>query len=96
MKYQNLDMKIDQFVAYVNSDKINLIPSFQRGHVWNLPTRRKLIANVVKGRPIPAIFLYKEASGGSYDYNILDGKQRLESLILFIVTCSPKFSPAKT
>ena len=84
MKYQNLDMKIDQFVAYVNSDKINLIPSFQRGHVWKLPTRRKLIANVVNGRPIPAIFLYKEASGGSYDYNILDGKQRLESLILFI------------
>ncbi len=84
MKYQNLDMKIDQFVAYVNSDKINLIPSFQRGHVWNLPTRRRLIANVVKGRPIPAIFLYKEASGGTYDYNILDGKQRLESLILFI------------
>ena len=84
MKYQNLDMKIDQFVAYVNSDKINLIPSFQRGHVWKLPTRRKLIANVVMGRPIPAIFLYKEASGGSYDYNILDGKQRLESLILFI------------
>jgi len=28
--------------------------------------------------------LYKEASGGTYDYNILDGKQRLESLILFI------------
>ena len=65
MKYQNLDMKIDQFVAYVNSDKINLIPSFQRGHVWNLPTRRRLIANVMKGRPIPAIFLYKEASGGT-------------------------------
>jgi hypothetical protein len=84
MKYQNLDLKIDQFVAYVNSDKINLIPSFQRGHVWKLPTRRKLIANIVQGRPIPAIFLYREASGDQYSYNILDGKQRLESLILFI------------
>jgi len=84
MKYRNLDLKIDQFVAYVNSDKINLIPSFQRGHVWKLPTRRKLIANIVKGRPIPAIFLYREASGDQYSYNILDGKQRLESLILFI------------
>jgi len=49
MKYQNLDLKMDQFVAYVNSDKINLIPSFQRGHVWKLPTRRKLIANIVQG-----------------------------------------------
>src|SRR5438445_6955284 len=84
MKYQNLDMKIDQFASYVNGDKINLIPSFQRGHVWNLPTRRPLIANIVQGTPIPAIFLYKEASGEQYAYNILDGKQRLESLILFI------------
>src|SRR5207249_140170 len=47
-------------------------------------TRRKLVANIVQGRPIPAIFLYKEAEGSRYQYNILDGKQRLESLILFI------------
>ena len=39
---------------------------------------------MVQGRPIPAIFLYKEAIGSRYSYNILDGKQRLESLILFI------------
>jgi hypothetical protein len=39
---------------------------------------------MVKGRPIPAIFLYKEADGSQFSYNILDGKQRLESLILFI------------
>jgi hypothetical protein len=39
---------------------------------------------MVSGKPIPAIFLYKEASGSKYSYNILDGKQRLESLILFI------------
>lgn len=84
MDYRNLDLKVDQFVAYLNDDKINLIPPFQRGHVWNPATRRKLIQNIVHGRPIPAIFLYREASGAKYDYNILDGKQRLESLILFI------------
>src|SRR6266566_2387206 len=82
MNYRNLDLKVDQFVAYLNDDKINLIPPFQRGHVWNLPTRRKLIQNIVQGRPIPAIFLYREASGSRYAYSILDGKQRLESLIL--------------
>jgi uncharacterized protein DUF262 len=43
-----------------------------------------LLVNIVKGRPIPAIFLYKEADGSQFSYNILDGKQRLESLILFI------------
>ena len=44
---------------------------------------------MVLGKPIPAVFLYKEASGSKYSYNILDGKQRLESLILFIASKRP-------
>jgi len=32
----------------------------------------------------PAIFLYKQEHGSHFSYNILDGKQRLESLLLFI------------
>ncbi|HYT08778.1 MAG TPA: DUF262 domain-containing protein, partial [Rugosimonospora sp.] len=46
--------------------------------------RKKLIVNMVQARPIPAIFLYKEVQGSQFVYNILDGKQRLESLLLFI------------
>jgi hypothetical protein len=77
-------MKLDQLIGYFNGKKINLIPPFQRGHVWNLSDRQRLLENMVTGRPIPAIFLYKEAGGSQFTYNILDGKQRLESLILFI------------
>lgn len=84
MHYTNSQMKLDQLIGYFNGKKINLIPPFQRGHVWKLPDRQRLLVNMVKGRPIPAIFLYKEADGSQFAYNILDGKQRLESLILFI------------
>lgn len=84
MNYRNSEMKVDQLVSYLNENKINLAPPFQRGHVWPVGTRRRLLQNMVSGKPIPAIFLYKEASGSKYSYNILDGKQRLESLILFI------------
>jgi hypothetical protein len=84
MIYRNTEMKLDQIVNYFNQEKINLSPAFQRGHVWTVGYRRKLIKNIVQGKPIPAIFLYKEESGSRYSYNILDGKQRLESLILFI------------
>lgn len=84
MRYKNSEMKIDQLVSYLNDEKINLSPAFQRGHVWKLNDRRNLVRNIVLGRPIPAVFLYKEAAGSKYSYNILDGKQRLESLILFI------------
>jgi hypothetical protein len=91
MNYRNAEMKIDQLVSYLNEEKINLAPPFQRGHVWPIRTRRKLLQNIVEGKPIPAIFLYKEASGSKYSYNILDGKQRLESMILFIETSRPDF-----
>jgi hypothetical protein len=84
MDYRNSEMKLDQLIGYFNEKKINLIPPFQRGHVWKLRARQELMKNMVAGRPIPAIFLYKEARGSRYTYNILDGKQRLESLLLFV------------
>ena len=84
MEYKNSEIKIDALVSYLNEDKINLSPAFQRGHVWGLNTRQKLLKNVVFGKPIPCVFLYKEAAGSKYSYNILDGKQRIESIILFI------------
>ncbi len=84
MIYKNTEMKLNSLVSYLNDEKINLSPVFQRGHVWPVTTRRKLVKNIVQGRPIPAIFLYKEAQGLKYTYNILDGKQRLESIMLFI------------
>ncbi len=83
MNYRNLDMKVDQFIAYVNDDKINLIPPF-RVMSGNYLPGDSLSRMFVQGRPIPAIFLYREASGDKYAYNILDGKQRLESLTLFV------------
>jgi hypothetical protein len=84
MKYVNREMKIDGLIQSFNQSKISLIPPFQRGSVWNLSTRQKLLVNMIQGRPIPAIFLYKQADGSQFIYNILDGKQRLESLILFV------------
>lgn len=86
MIYKNSEMRIDQILAYFNEKKINLSPVFQRGHVWKIGLRRSLLKNMVLGMPIPAIFLYKDKleSDTRYSYNILDGKQRLESLILFV------------
>ena len=83
MKYVNREMKtpaVDQIIGCFNQHKINLIPPFQRGSVWNLATRQRLIVNMIQAQQIPAVFLYKQAEGAQFAYNILDGKQRLESL----------------
>lgn len=84
MYYENTQIKLDALIGYFNEKKMNLSPVFQRGRAWNLPMRRELIKNIVRHRPIPAIFLYKEESESKFSYNILDGKQRLESILLFI------------
>ncbi len=84
MDYVNTETKLDQLVGYFNEEKINLSPVFQRGRVWTLKMRRELIKNIIRRRPIPAIFLYKDEAGSKYTYAILDGKQRLESILMFI------------
>ena len=84
MNYNNTGIKIIDWVSYLNTGKINLSPVFQRGHVWQIGDRKSLVKNMVATKPIPAVFLYKKESGSTYTYNILDGKQRIESLILFI------------
>lgn len=84
MDYRNTELKLDQLVGYFNEEKINLSPVFQRGRVWTLKMRRELVKNILRRRPIPAIFLYKDEAGSMYTYAILDGKQRLESLLMFI------------
>jgi hypothetical protein len=86
MTYRNSEMKLDELIGYFKDNKINLIPPFQRRRVWTPMLRKKLLENMVRGKPIPAIFLYKEEAGSKYSYNILDGKQRLESILLFIAS----------
>jgi hypothetical protein len=63
---------------------MNLIPIFQRPKVWQLKMRKELIKNIVNGRPIPAIFMYKDVAGSAFTFNILDGKQRLDSIVLYL------------
>lgn len=84
MDYRNSQTKLETLVQYFNEERMNLIPIFQRPKVWNLTTRKELVKNIVSGRPIPAIFMYKDVSGSAFKFNILDGKQRLDSIVMFL------------
>ena len=96
MDYKNTEIKLEGIVQYLNEERLNLNPVFQRPSVWNLNQRRELIKNIVSRRPIPAIFVYKDVEGDSsaYRYTILDGKQRVESILLFVGYDRPDFKVA--
>jgi hypothetical protein len=70
--------------------RIQLDPAYQRlGDVWTPDKRQLLIDTVVNNFDIPKLYLHrfkKPLTIGSrtYDYAIVDGKQRLETLWAFI------------
>lgn len=65
---------------------LNLEPGFQRKSVWLDPDRRKLIQSILQGYPLPSIFLYRRQDENHITYDVVDGKQRLESIFRFCGT----------
>ncbi len=75
---------LDQFVLMFQGRQINLEPGFQRKSVWTTNDRRRLLQSIVSGYPVPSIFLYKRHHNGRLIYDVIDGKQRLESILMFL------------
>jgi hypothetical protein len=92
MEYKNTELKLDTVITYFNERRINLAPAFQRNRAWGPKMRQELIKNIVRHRPIPAIFIYKKEADSKYVFTILDGKQRLETILMFIRDDNPQLS----
>jgi uncharacterized protein with ParB-like and HNH nuclease domain len=74
---------IDEFGMLFSHRRINLDPGFQRQSVWTMTDRRRLIESIVSGYPLPSVFLYQREERGRLVYDVIDGKQRLETLFMF-------------
>jgi hypothetical protein len=74
---------INELILMFKSRQINLNPGFQRNSVWTKTDRRRLIQSVIAQYPLPSIFLYERRHKGGVVYDVIDGKQRLETLLMF-------------
>ena len=74
---------INQLMLMFKNHQINLEPGFQRRSVWNPSDRIRLMQSVMAGYPVPSIFLYKRMQNGRLMYDVIDGKQRLETIFMF-------------
>lgn len=70
---------------------IDLDPPYQReGDVWKPATRAILIDSILNGLDIPKLYFEEvldkrvNSSGLAFEYAVIDGKQRLESILAFI------------
>ena len=80
-------LDIVDLYEWKNSQKLVYQTYFQRQFVWKEKDKRDLIDTIMKGLPIPAIFICDagtDFTSLSKRYNVLDGRQRLESIFEFL------------
>jgi hypothetical protein len=67
-------------------NKYNFDPAYQRKSVWSDEKQSFFIDSVLKNFPMPPIFLHQKIDDdtGKTKYDIIDGKQRLTSIIRFL------------
>ncbi len=63
--------------------QLDLEPPYQRRSVWSPKDRRFFLDTIFRGYPSPPIFLHKQIIGGKTTYSVVDGKQRLETILRF-------------
>jgi hypothetical protein len=74
---------ISWFLDLYSNDQLNLDPPYQRRSVWSPKDRRYFLDTIFRGYPSPSIFLHKQVIDGKTIYSVVDGKQRLETILRF-------------
>lgn len=68
-----------------DANELQMSPPFQRKPVWTDKQKSYLIDSILNGYPIPEIYIQEKiAEDGSTQYVIVDGQQRIRSVLEFI------------
>lgn len=78
-------------ISWIISQKkfIDFSPSYQRsGNIWDLKQKQLLIDSIINGFDIPKLYFHfmpqENENEEIYNYAIIDGKQRIETILEFI------------
>lgn len=83
---QKTVFKVSDFVSWKRSGSLVLSPAFQRRPVWPKGAKSYLIDTVVRGIPMPIIFLRSKTDPDTLEplREVVDGQQRLRTILSFI------------
>jgi len=78
--------KVNDFLSWQRIGSLVLSPAFQRRPVWPVGAKSLLIDSVVRGIPMPIIFLRELTNLDTLEplRQVVDGQQRLRTLLSFI------------
>ena len=94
MLLNSSDPNISTVLDRIKKNRLDLQPNFQRGEVWGLAKKQRLIDTILRGWHIPPIHVIDVF--GSNKAEVLDGQQRLAAIRDFVAdkfTFNAKFDP---
>ena len=93
LEYRSIQDLVDLF----KNGMLKANPEYQRGAVWDATQKKKLIDSVLRGYPLPVIYLHhieKTVAGmRREDLEIIDGQQRITALNEFAEGAYRLFDP---
>lgn len=92
-------VNIKDLLELKRNGMLTVNPEYQRGAVWSENQQKKLIDSVLRGYPLPLIYLHhkKKTVAGMQreDLEIIDGQQRINALFKFGEGALKLFDPIK-
>lgn len=75
---------ISWFVEQNNDGKLELRPPFQRRPVWTEDAKAFLIDSILRGYPVPEVYVQSIIKGDETRWAVVDGQQRLRACLEFL------------
>lgn len=79
--------KVSDFITWQKTGLLVLSPKFQRRSVWRPGAKSYLLDTILRGYPIPIIFLREQKTDLKtleHKREVVDGQQRIRTLLSFI------------
>ena len=84
--YQHQQYPISDLYGWIKNHTLIVAPEFQRGDIWAPSVQRFLIDTLLRGFPIPPIYMrmVTDAETKTSFREVVDGQQRLNAIVRFI------------
>lgn len=89
----NVSFSVREIVRMYTDDELIIAPSYQRKYRWPTQVASRFIESLFLGLPIPPIFV---ATNDNFTWEVVDGLQRISTLILFLSNSSEVRSRVST
>lgn len=85
-RFSTRSYSIQDFAQWEEKGELVLAPKFQRRDVWSPLARSYLIDTIIRGKPIPKIYMRQDINPKTRRTvrEIVDGQQRLRSVLTFL------------